>query len=129
MIDQLYVGVARQRNGPEAEIVAEAGKPGTVTIATNMAGRGVDVKLGGNPSTKEAYEEVKGFIYRELCPAIIDPPSLAATPVDTHCGSRPSSPPPLPAFFETKNDSDKSLPGSPVNAPSFPGDGSPKMKK
>ncbi|MGH2831637.1 MAG: SEC-C metal-binding domain-containing protein, partial [Solirubrobacteraceae bacterium] len=32
----------------EAEIVAEAGQPGAVTIATNMAGRGVDIKLGGN---------------------------------------------------------------------------------
>jgi preprotein translocase subunit SecA len=33
----------------EAETVAEAGHPGAVTIATNMAGRGVDIKLGGNP--------------------------------------------------------------------------------
>ncbi len=33
----------------EAEIVAEAGQLGAVTIATNMAGRGVDIKLGGNP--------------------------------------------------------------------------------
>ena len=33
----------------EAEVVAEAGAPGAVTIATNMAGRGVDIKLGGNP--------------------------------------------------------------------------------
>jgi preprotein translocase subunit SecA len=33
----------------EADIVAEAGQPGGVTIATNMAGRGVDIKLGGNP--------------------------------------------------------------------------------
>src|SRR5271156_4866537 len=33
----------------EAEIVAEAGHPGAVTIATNMAGRGVDIKLGGTP--------------------------------------------------------------------------------
>jgi preprotein translocase subunit SecA len=32
----------------EAEIVAEAGAPGAVTIATNMAGRGTDIKLGGN---------------------------------------------------------------------------------
>ena len=32
----------------EAEIVAEAGRPGTVTIATNMAGRGTDIVLGGN---------------------------------------------------------------------------------
>jgi preprotein translocase subunit SecA len=32
----------------EAEIVADAGAPGAVTIATNMAGRGTDIKLGGN---------------------------------------------------------------------------------
>src|SRR4051812_37770182 len=32
----------------EGDIIAEAGKPGAVTIATNMAGRGVDIKLGGN---------------------------------------------------------------------------------
>ena len=34
----------------EAEIVAQAGKLGTVTIATNMAGRGTDIMLGGNPA-------------------------------------------------------------------------------
>jgi preprotein translocase subunit SecA len=33
----------------EAEIIAQAGRSGTVTIATNMAGRGVDILLGGNP--------------------------------------------------------------------------------
>jgi preprotein translocase subunit SecA len=33
----------------EGDIIAEAGRPGAVTIATNMAGRGVDIKLGGNP--------------------------------------------------------------------------------
>jgi len=43
----------------EGEIVAQAGKRGRVTVATNMAGRGVDIKLGGNPSTSEEYEEVK----------------------------------------------------------------------
>ncbi|HVE43656.1 MAG TPA: preprotein translocase subunit SecA [Gammaproteobacteria bacterium] len=32
----------------EAQIIAEAGRPGTVTIATNMAGRGTDIVLGGN---------------------------------------------------------------------------------
>ncbi|WP_330926276.1 preprotein translocase subunit SecA [Candidatus Sororendozoicomonas aggregata] len=32
----------------EAEIIAQAGKPGTITLATNMAGRGTDIKLGGN---------------------------------------------------------------------------------
>lgn len=43
----------------EGEIIAQAGKKGAVTIATNMAGRGVDIKLGGNPATEEQYEEVK----------------------------------------------------------------------
>ena len=33
----------------EAEVVAQAGRPGAVTVATNMAGRGVDIILGGNP--------------------------------------------------------------------------------
>ena len=33
----------------EAQIIAQAGRPGAVTVATNMAGRGVDIKLGGNP--------------------------------------------------------------------------------
>lgn len=45
----------------EGEIIAQAGRPKAVTIATNMAGRGVDVKLGGNPGSKEVYEEVKSY--------------------------------------------------------------------
>lgn len=43
----------------EGEIIAQAGKRAAVTIATNMAGRGVDIKLGGNPATPEETEEVK----------------------------------------------------------------------
>ena len=43
----------------EAEIVAEAGQPGAVTIATNMAGRGVDIKLGGNPEHLARQQLVK----------------------------------------------------------------------
>ncbi len=43
----------------EGEIVAQAGKKGAVTIATNMAGRGVDIKLGGALATPEESEEVK----------------------------------------------------------------------
>ncbi|HWI06974.1 MAG TPA: preprotein translocase subunit SecA, partial [Solirubrobacteraceae bacterium] len=43
----------------EGEIVAEAGQPGAVTIATNMAGRGVDIKLGGNPEHLTQVELAK----------------------------------------------------------------------
>ena len=39
----------------EAEIIAQAGKPGTVTIATNMAGRGTDIWLGGNWEAEVAH--------------------------------------------------------------------------
>jgi preprotein translocase subunit SecA len=40
----------------EAYIIAQAGKPGAVTVATNMAGRGVDILLGGNPEEKNKDE-------------------------------------------------------------------------
>src|SRR3989338_473503 len=43
----------------EGEIIAQAGKRSAVTIATNMAGRGIDIKLGGNPHTEKDYEFVK----------------------------------------------------------------------
>ncbi len=36
----------------EAEIISQAGKPGAITIATNMAGRGTDIMLGGNPQSE-----------------------------------------------------------------------------
>jgi preprotein translocase subunit SecA len=64
----------------EGETIAEAGSPGAVTIATNMAGRGVDIQLGGNaehlthqelvgrglqPSTKE-WEEAWDTLYRRI---------------------------------------------------------------
>ncbi|MDD3926701.1 MAG: preprotein translocase subunit SecA, partial [bacterium] len=43
----------------EAEIIAQAGRPGAVTIATNMAGRGVDILLGGYPVDPEAAAKVR----------------------------------------------------------------------
>ncbi|MEN9921118.1 MAG: hypothetical protein RLZZ517_96 [Candidatus Parcubacteria bacterium] len=45
----------------EGNIIARAGHKGAVTIATNMAGRGVDIKLGGVPFNQDAYEEVKNL--------------------------------------------------------------------
>jgi len=45
----------------EGEIIAEAGKKGKVTLATNMAGRGVDIKLGGAQATKEEGEEIRSL--------------------------------------------------------------------
>lgn len=45
----------------EGEIIAAAGRRGAVTLATNMAGRGVDIKLGGPDATKEEAEEIKAL--------------------------------------------------------------------
>ncbi|TGK81319.1 preprotein translocase subunit SecA [Leptospira noumeaensis] len=42
----------------ESEIVANAGRPGAITIATNMAGRGTDIVLGGAPKYKEDLEKL-----------------------------------------------------------------------
>jgi preprotein translocase subunit SecA len=58
----------------EALIIAEAGAKGSVTIATNMAGRGTDIKLGGNPefharkkvATDATPEEFKAALAKEL---------------------------------------------------------------
>ncbi|MCP6135177.1 hypothetical protein NL393_38960, partial [Klebsiella pneumoniae] len=41
----------------EADIVAQAGRPGMITIATNMAGRGTDIVLGGNIEKQVAAVE------------------------------------------------------------------------
>ncbi len=47
-----------KNNEREGSIIAQAGKPGAVTVATNMAGRGVDILLGGNPSTEADKKRV-----------------------------------------------------------------------
>ncbi len=66
-----YLGKLLQREGVphrilnakeherEGEIIAQAGKLGKVTVATNMAGRGVDIILGGNPPEPEEAKKVK----------------------------------------------------------------------
>src|SRR3989338_9656937 len=43
----------------EAQIISQAGQVGAVTVATNMAGRGVDIKLGGDPVDPEEEKKVK----------------------------------------------------------------------
>src|SRR4051812_18931219 len=47
-IDHVVLNAKPEHAEREGETIAEAGRPGAVTIATNMAGRGVDIKLGGN---------------------------------------------------------------------------------
>ena len=48
-----------KHHAQEAEIIAQAGKPGAVTIATNMAGRGTDIVLGGNLEAQLASLKIK----------------------------------------------------------------------
>lgn len=50
-----------KKHEQEGQVIAQAGRKGAVVIATNMAGRGIDIKLGGEPSTQEESEEVKAL--------------------------------------------------------------------
>ncbi len=45
----------------EAEIIAQAGRKGSITLATNMAGRGVDIILGGNPPVESEQAEIRAL--------------------------------------------------------------------
>lgn len=72
-----------KQHAREAEIVAQAGRKNAVTIATNMAGRGTDILLGGNPEFmaknemyKLGYEE--HLVNMVLSPLFIDDPEVIA---------------------------------------------------
>ena len=62
-----HVVLNAKYHAQEAEIVAQAGRKGTVTIATNMAGRGTDILLGGNPEFM-ARQECLGAELAERLP-------------------------------------------------------------
>ncbi|MCK4843927.1 MAG: preprotein translocase subunit SecA, partial [Dehalococcoidia bacterium] len=50
----------------EAAIIAQAGRLGAVTVATNMAGRGVDIILGGNPPDYKPFQDVQDYYLDKL---------------------------------------------------------------
>jgi preprotein translocase subunit SecA len=58
-----------KQHAREAEIVAQAGRPGVITIATNMAGRGTDIVLGGNPEPDIAAVEADAALDEVARPA------------------------------------------------------------
>ncbi|GMH33537.1 hypothetical protein BSKO_01371 [Bryopsis sp. KO-2023] len=71
----------------ESQIVAQAGLPGIVTIATRMAGRGTDIVLGGNPRGL-----AESAVYRLVFPSLVQPEEGGGMPQI-----------PLPQFSETKD--------------------------
>ena len=93
----------------EADIIAQAGRPGAVTVATNMAGRGVDIMLGGNPEgmaktelkrqgvdpTDPSYEELQNKLTKEYAleikpakQAVIDAGGLYVIGTERHDSRR-----------------------------------------
>jgi len=61
-----HVVLNAKYHAQEAEIVAQAGRKGTVTIATNMAGRGTDILLGGNPEFMARQQTLADEIAEKL---------------------------------------------------------------
>ncbi len=55
-VTNMYRYSRESNHSREASIIAQAGEPGAVTLATNMAGRGTDIVLGGNPVAKGVSE-------------------------------------------------------------------------
>lgn len=75
----------------EATIISEAGKLGAVTVATNMAGRGVDIVLGGTPpdmpsgTDRKKYEQTKGYKkWKEMHKKVIEAGGLHVIGTERH---------------------------------------------
>jgi len=66
-----HVVLNAKHHEKEADIVAQAGRPGAVTIATNMAGRGTDILLGGNPEFLLREELGKKGFSLETAPEVV----------------------------------------------------------
>jgi preprotein translocase subunit SecA len=60
----------------EADVIAQAGQPGAVTVATNMAGRGVDIILGGTPPSYRPYEDLREQALKEMTTFVEDGSAL-----------------------------------------------------
>src|SRR5580700_6751829 len=73
----------------EAKIIAQAGRKGSVTVATNMAGRGTDILLGGNPEalTRDYFLKNKMAIPYAAASAVIGGPESAAGLMDGATGA------------------------------------------
>jgi preprotein translocase subunit SecA len=88
----------------EAGVIAQAGRKGQITIATNMAGRGTDILLGGNPEfmAKEALEEERS----KMAPTAADAQQADvpedAPPAEGEAGAGPYRGSIEPAFDEEK---------------------------
>ena len=74
----------------EAEIVAQAGRKGAVTIATNMAGRGTDIVLGGNPEMMARKEALASEAERERISGSAENLLRSAAPRRKKRSSRPA---------------------------------------
>src|SRR5207248_4410102 len=69
----------------EAEIVAQAGRKGAVTIATNMAGRGTDILLGGNPDFMAKQECMKKGLAQPVKEAAGEVEARPDDPTTSYC--------------------------------------------
>ncbi len=80
----------------EAKIIAQAGRKGAVTVSTNMAGRGTDILLGGNPEAMTREYCLKNRLAMPYAPAasVIGGPETAETPQQADA---PAADPPQPA--------------------------------